>query len=81
MRCMAPHCPEPRKGLLYAADGMHICMACGEIWKNHRHVQLDEFAAIDPRYQKEVGRLLQTIRENLGRWNYLKDQGVQIQRG
>ena len=82
MRCANPQCNKRQDGeLLYAADGVHICPACAELTRNHRMVQLDDFVRIDPLYQKQIGQLRQTIQESAGHWNYLKDQGVQIQRG
>jgi hypothetical protein len=81
MRCHSPRCPSPSRGLKYAADGVHICTACGEMNRNHRHVELDEFCQIDPTYQKQIGQLRQTIQENLGHWDYLKLQGVEVLRG
>lgn len=80
MRCANRLCPDRALPLRYAADGVHICPVCCELTRNGRHVQLDEFTRIDPTYQKEIGRLRQTMQEAAGHFDYLKSDGVQIVR-
>lgn len=81
MRCANPQCGDRSRGLMYAADGVHLCLHCAELTRNHRHVQLDEFVQIDPPYQKEIGRLRQTIQEARGHYDYLREQGCELVRG
>ncbi len=73
-------CPDRHRGTRYAADGVHVCLACGEMTRDGHRVTLDEFTRIEPRYQIQIGALLQSIREALGHYDHLKAEGVQLVR-
>lgn len=73
-------CPDRSRGTRYAADGVYVCLACGEMTRDHHRITLDEFTRIEPRYQQQIGALRQAICEALGHYDQLKAEGVQLVR-
>lgn len=74
-------CPDRSRGLRHGADGVYVCLACGEMTRSGHRITLDEFTRIAPPYQQEIGLLRQSICEALGLYDHLKAQGVQLLRG